>query len=410
MKRILTALLSATLIISMLAVSVFAWEKPLGSAEGSTVSELTPSTDVPVMSKLISQGLTSSEVVTTKNPLASNYKDTEKNAALTNTERADIANQFKYGFSVVGLGNVGRPVGAAIDGYFATGSGGGQVASGMTSNGAFASTLNDQIYNVKGESVAADSEEIPAGYAYRLMFTFNFGKIANLDSFGFVNTWKPGVPLAADIYVSDNGTDWTLVGYYDRSAAVLTEGKEDYPYQDGAALGEDVKGNSYAASEDGKVLLMFDLPENTSGQFLRIACSSGVGKSGTFTEYGANLQDPSAEHAFRELMVWGTLTDNVGYTYPEGDGDYVAPVTPDENEGEGEDESDAPATPQTKPSTKPKDDETEAPATEPVTEASTQATNNTEESGCASGVGIGFAVLVSVSAGAVMLVKRRKDS
>ena len=72
MKRILKVLTASILFLGLaltLAVSAFAWEKPIGSLEGSTVSELTESTDNPDMNKIISWNLTYSNIVTEKSLL-----------------------------------------------------------------------------------------------------------------------------------------------------------------------------------------------------------------------------------------------------------------------------------------------------------------------------------------------------
>ncbi len=393
MKRILKVLTASILFLGLtltFAVSAFAWEKPIGSLEGSTVSELTESTDNPDMNKIISWNLTYSNIVTEKSLLAPDYKSDE-NREFTKVELAEIGNQFKYGISLIGARRLARPVGSLSDQYFATGNAGDAVASGKGQYGAFEVIMDGNTYNVKGESVP-DADEKPEGYAYKLLFTFNFGKIANIESFAFVNSYEGGVPQAADIYVSDDGTNWTLVGYYDRNQLRQSSNNtKDYQYQDANLLGKDKQGNAYSEKSKG-VMLRFDLPKNTQGQFIRIACTapnSGI--------------DVTKANPFRELLVWGTLTDRVGYTYQEGDGDYVDPDAGNETEEQV-------TTGNTEIVTK-KPVETKAPATtENVTEKieTTGEVSATEEAGCKSSVGFAIVPVLAVS-GVLVAIKRRRE-
>ena len=396
MKRIFATLLSITLLIGMLATSAFAWETPLGNAEGSNVSALTNSTVTPDMSKLISQELTGSTTVTELAFLIKDYKLSD-NPDFTEAQRMDIGNHFKYGISLIGTSRLGRPVTAANDGYWTIGNTGSDVVSGKKANGAFATTLDNYLYNVNGDRVeipAADATTpAPEGYVYRLMLTFNFGKIANLESFGYVNTWADGMLHDADIYVSDNGQDWTLVGYYSRT---LNEKKFDVINAYG--LGNDKTGKNFKELKDNGqpdgTLVLFDLPENTSGQFLRIAATKAVDNN------------PNNENGLREVMVFGTLTDQVGYTYVEGDGDYV---DPNAGENNTDDTTETQATIVVKP---PKNTTEETTVATPDNTAAPEEsnTNTTEEkSGCGASISMSFAILATISAGALLIGRRRED-
>lgn len=415
MKRIFKALTVALLIIGMsstLAISAFAWKKTIGSTtEG--IAELTESTDNPDMTKLLSQGLSSSSLVTTKDLLATKYYSAE-NALFTAQELAEIGNHFKYGISAIGVKRLGRPVSAFVDGYFAVGSAGAATVSGMAANGAFAFVLDDNTYNVKGESVPDTTETMPEGYNYKLLVTLNFGAIANLESFAFVHTAKTIVPQSADIYVSDDGENWTLVGYYDRGQRMMdSQGKSDYAWQKGSLLGKDVNGSSY--SETGKsqgYMLRFDLPEGTSGQFIRIACNTVDAKTSTPGEYGDNLVAVGDENTVREMFVWGTLTDQVGYTYKEGDGDYVDPSIGDDK-GTEEVTTEEP----NEIVTKPQDKETTAEPTTPAspiettndisTSTSTGEAPSNDIAGCQSVVDFAIVPILALG-GVVIAIKRRR--
>lgn len=384
MKRILKVLTASILFLGLaltLAVSAFAWEKPIGSLEGSTVSELTESTDDPDMNKVISWNLTSSDIVTEKSLLAADYKSDE-NREFTKAELAELGNQFKYGISLIGARRLARPVGSLSDQYFATGNAGEAVASGKGKYGAFEGIMDSNTYNVKGESVPDATDPLPEGYVYKFLVTFNFGKIANIESFAFVNSYASGVPQAADIYVSDDGTNWTLVGYYDCTKA--------YTYQDANLLGKDAADNAYEVETNA--MLRFDLPKNTQGQFIRIACTTG----------NKNVDVTKAANPFRELLVWGTLTDRVGYTYQEGDGDYKDPDA-DNNTEEATTEN-------TEIVTK-KPVETNAPETTGnVTEEieTTGEASATGNAGCKSSVGFAIVPVLAVS-GVFVAIKRRRE-
>lgn len=422
MKRILTFLLSMTLVVATLAVSVFAVAvPPTGTATESNVPELASTTELPDMTKLISQGLPTAQKCSVKGILHSKWIEADIPVA----DQYDIGNHYKYGFSVWGALKLQKYVSSAVDGVWATGNYGPKVESEMAGQGAFTWYMNDSIYNYKGESVKITSDDAyKNGYIYEMLMTFNFGKIAELDSFAFVTTYLAGFNQAADIYVSNNGTDWTLVGYYDRNQMILDS--EEVNSVSGSQLGIDGSEQSFndlsKDAEDGTkknkgVVVNFELPENTKGQFLRIAATCGVAKNSNAVVYGQNLREWNDYadlnwHTFRELMVFGTLTDEVGYTYQEGDGDMPADL-PDDNTGDTTTNPDdtTPTTPSTKPSVKPgtnnsdNTSNTEAPA-------QTEAPKDEKEekkSGCGGVLGGGAVMLASIGCGAALMIKRRKE-
>ncbi len=425
MKRILTFLLSMTLVVATLAVSAFAIAvPPTGAATGSNIPELATSTQLPDMTKLISQDLPTAQKCSVKGILHSKWIESDIPVA----DQYDIGNHYKYGFSVWGALRLQKYVSSAVDGVWATGNHGAKVESEMAGQGAFTWYMNDSIYNYKGESVKITSEDAyKNGYIYEMLMTFNFGKIAELDSFAFVTTYLAGFNQAADIYVSNNGTDWTLVGYYDRNQMILDS--EEVNSVSGSQLGIDGSEQSFndlsADAEDGTkknkgVIVNFELPENTKGQFLRIATTCGVAKNSNALVYGQNLREwndyaDGSWHTFRELMVFGTLTDEVGYTYQEGDGDMPADL-PNDNPGDttggdttgGDTSGDTTTKPSTKPSVKPgtnNNDNTNN--TEAL--AQTEAPDEEKKGGCGSVLGGGVVVLASIGCGAAVLMKRRKE-
>ena len=402
MKRILALILSVTMIMGALALSTFAAEKPAGAADAN-VSELAPLTTAPDMTKLISQGLLSSQNCSVKGLLDPDWKGVD----IKDDKLADIANHFKYGIAVQGAGRLQKYPQSAVDGIWTTGNHGPSVESGMAGQGAFTWYKDDQIYNLKGESVGIESEgAYKNGYIYEMLFTFNFGKIANLDSFGYITTALNAMHQAADIYVSDNGVDWKLVGYFDRNQK-LVDGTE-MEYLAGALVGVDGTGNAFSVDGSDKAVL-FDLPEGTKGQFLRIAATCGNAKSSNVEEgYGSNLRawndyGSTNYQTFRELMVFGTLTEDVGYEYVEET--TVEDVTTAPN---GEEDTTAGLKPPTKGDKTTAEETTETPKSE-TTDATTEEPKDDKKGGCGATAGIGFAVIASVSAAAMLVVKRRKE-
>lgn len=409
MKRIVTLILSVTMIIGSLALSAFAAEKPAGAAEGSNVSELVNTTTAPDMTKLISQGLLSSQNCSVKGILDANWKGVD----IKDEILPDIGNQFKYGFSVWGAGRLQKYAQSAVDGIWTTGNHGAKVESDMAGMGAFTWYKDDQIYNVNNQSVAIESEDAyKNGYIYEMLITFNFGKIAELDSFGYVTTNYAAMHQAADIYVSDNGKDWTLVGYFDRNQLLIDE--KEFNELNGSVLGADGTGNAWDATGSNKAVI-FELPEGTKGQFLRIAATCGNAMNNNVSAgYGTNLRPwndygETAYQTFRELMVFGTLTNDVGYTYQEGDGDVTTVPTTGDDTGASEEETTLKIPSKVDKDTTVDEETTVPTAVTTDNSAATTDDKGDDKGGCASTAGIGIAVIASISAGAMMIVKRRKE-
>ena len=182
----------------------------------------------------------------------------------------------------------------------------GNVTIDGKAKGAFAWLPSGNYYNVYGQSqVTADRD---AGYIYQTLLTLNFGRIADLTAIGYAIN-KNNAFEAADVYVSDDGYIWTLVGSYDRPAKRMSAEGADYTYISVADFGEDASGTSSAA-----VGLFFDLPAGTKGQFVRIAATSAAGHSNPIDpgKYEDYTNDFNTSSAFRELFVFGSLTADLG--------------------------------------------------------------------------------------------------
>lgn len=406
MKRILAVLLSVLVLASSLAVSALAFEKPLGSAAGSTVPELTLATAFPGISKLISASLTSSEYCSIKSNTDIDWKSA---ANISEANQADIANHYKYGFSVAGVSKLQRAVYGAVDSVWTTGNLGSNNSAGAPKNGAFAFYLNEYLYNYKGEKVLNPEyvpqdenvkvpTEVPEGYVYQMLMTFNFGCIAELDSFGYYGGGKSMIQ-AADIYISNDGDNWTLIGYYDR-VQKLIDGSDYKSTLNVSVLGEDVTGKTGDAD-----LTLFQLPAGTKAQFLRIAANTGVSTKDTYaadSEWGTGLlawNHATSYHTWREMFVFGTKTDEIGYIYDENK-DSV-----ESDSGEDTEEVTAPPI-----ITKPKDEETTADnGSNP--DSKTEETTDPDDSaasGCGSSVTFSVAMLASIAIGAGVACNRRK--
>ena len=407
MKRILTTLLIVSVLLGMLCTSALAHERPLGGTTDTPV-ELTTITDTPDLTQTISLNLTAAPFMS-KSMLNPGTQWNDAANAIGDLELADIANHLKYGFSVIGMSNLERGVGAAVDGVWAKGDyGDTNVTQFATTKqkGAFSWISSGKLYNVNGEA-ATEGKTAADGYVYQIMFTCNFGKVANLDSFAFAypNTTGIGYPQAADVYVSDDGVNWTLVGYYDRVAKRMAGG--DYENISGALLGKDAAD---ATMSETHLFTNFDLPENTSAQFLRIAFTSAGGKTNPSnkTEYNTYSNAIGEKNAFREFFVFGTLTDEVKTPWmdPSDDPYLNATKQPEEDSTSKEDENDGPAP---KPVTTAPKDTTDAPSTEAPATTEEPAENN---GGCGSSISTGAAVawLCTVGVAATVVGKKKKEN
>ncbi|MBR6708313.1 MAG: hypothetical protein IKL84_01385, partial [Clostridia bacterium] len=127
-------------------------------------------------------------------------------ARLTAAMAADIAD-IRYGLSMIGL--------AGIDlGKFdiTSTSGNNDVQSNSVMNllnGHFGSswpckvTFDTKTYNIRGEEDASSP--------YTALITLNFGEKKTFSAIGYASGDLKDIPQAQDVYVSDDGVNWTLV-------------------------------------------------------------------------------------------------------------------------------------------------------------------------------------------------------
>ncbi len=403
-KKILAFVLCLTLVATLLTTSILAFTTPSGGAANSTVPELTTRTIMPLMTKLISKDLTASDTTVVVDPLTGDWK-TWRNMELTDAQKAEIGNHFNYGFSVIGIKTSQRAPITVVDGHWAS-AGFKPIEKPVNdamndARGQFSFKFDSNVYNYAGEKKAPADATEGDGYIYELLMTFNFGKIANLESFGYYisDATKESYIQAADIYVSDNGTDWTLVGYYDHEAMRVENAGAAQPENPNFISSEGLGADANNKTITDQHVLLFDLPADTKGQFLRVAATTGTGKANVTTDvWGDGLvSHDGVGHYFNEMFVFGTLTDEIGYQ-PSQETDATDTTETQEQETTG-------STILVKPKeTSAQNETTAAPETDAVTDAATEE----NKGGCSAAVGMSMGLIGIVATGAIVLSKRKK--
>ena len=247
------------LLCPLLGVSVGAYA-PIAT------NELEQLTTLPAQDHLISLGLTASEEYGTK---------------LNATQIADIGD-IKYGISLIGIkesANLAHKVKAVSDGIWSTWQSGDNNELGNLSW-----TPSGKYYNVSGEEDAENG-------IYISLLTYNFGRLMDFEGFGYFTNNFNAMARAADIYSSNDGVNWTLVGKYDGNQKRMDGGEFTNAT------------TSYKDSLDGTVntRLVWSL-EGTTAQYLRIAVVKGNGATGngSYDSY-SNMSNIAP----REVVVFG---------------------------------------------------------------------------------------------------------
>lgn len=186
-----------------------------------------------------------SGILGTKNAIASTEYST---TGLTDAQKADIAD-IGYGVSVIGI----EKMDSSAKGY--------TTAIENLVNGHWGSSFmanfvfDDKTYNING-SVDEDSE-------YTCLITLNFGSKHKFDAFGFASGSLEGFPGVAEVFVSDDGVNWTRVpsacwNQINGTALVNCGTSPKDPWN----------------SNTAKVTCMFDM-EGVEGQYIRLAIVVG---------------------------------------------------------------------------------------------------------------------------------------
>ena len=141
-------------------------------------------------------------------------------------------------------------------------------------------TSTGELYNVSGTSLAnKGANDKASDYRYVNLYTFNFGKAKLIEAVGFIGDNCNRMPQSADIYVSNDGETWTLVGYYDRlgsrASQHLKDGGADYAPQ--TITGDETWKSSDGLTTARTSLMYYELPEVQTAQYVRIAATTYSG-------------------------------------------------------------------------------------------------------------------------------------
>ena len=280
--------------------------------------------------KLRPLGSTSSSIAGYRNKIISQEMSTPQHSGnYTNTSLADPTSTTNS-LTMVGIGSMSTGPTNVVNGVW------------DASNASRILFKPDgQLYNKEGVALtdAVTDETEKATYRYTHMFTYNFGKVKQIEAFGWIVNSVNNMMQAADIYVSNDGTTWTPVGYFDRIAdrqLTTAQGGGDYEYYTITAVTAgtetteawvDKNGASYAGR-----LYIFELDEVVNAQYLRIASTTDRGS--TNSNWNSNddkyLADVgsyaigTANHDYTEMFVFGgdvatatqvQIGNNEGTTY-----------------------------------------------------------------------------------------------
>ncbi len=214
-------------------------------------------------------GKTFSGILGTKNAISSKEYST---TGLTEAQKADIAD-IGYGVSVIGV----EKMNSSSSGY--------TTAIENLVNGEWGPSLmacfdfDDKKYNIKGE---ADENA-----QYTGLITLNFGSKHRFDAVGFSSGSLQGFPGVAEVYVSDDGVDWTLV-----PTAVWDNVNGKKLVNCGKTPADRWEGNS------ATVTCLFDM-EGVTGQYIRIGVI--IGRNDAASKYNTINT--------REVLVYGEKLD-----------------------------------------------------------------------------------------------------
>ena len=210
-------------------------------------------------------GKTFSGILGTKNAIASLEYSIK---GLTDAQKADIAD-IGYGVSVIGI----EKMDSSSKGY--------TTAVENLVNGHWGSSFmacfefDDKKYNING---VADENALYTG-----LITLNFGSKHKFDAFGFSSGSLEGFPGVAEVFVSDDGVNWTRV-----PSACWDNVTGTKLVNAGTTPGDPWNSNT------SKVTCLFDM-EGVSGQYIRIGIV--VGRNDAENKYNTINT--------REILVYG---------------------------------------------------------------------------------------------------------
>ncbi|MBQ4556232.1 MAG: hypothetical protein IJA60_01110 [Clostridia bacterium] len=198
--------------------------------------------------------------------------DLNSGYVFTDAEKADLAD-IGYGISAIGIDKFGRAnaLRNLVDGNW----------NGATATMSFM-TFDDNMYDVDGK--------VNENGKYRALITLNFSTEHRFDACGFISGTQAGMINAADIYVSTDGVNWTLVpsASYDCS--------NDEKLIDLATDTVQTPPDTWTDYAKAPFATLFDMG-GVKGQYIRIAVIKGRGTT----------SDPNTVNT-REFLVYGEQT------------------------------------------------------------------------------------------------------
>ena len=185
--------------------------------------------------------------------------------SLTDAQKADIAD-IGYGLSMIGIESMNTSTALAnlVNGHW---------GSGIMCN----LTFDDNKYDIDGK-VNADGK-------YTALITLNFGSRHSFDAIGFFSGNLEGFPGAAEVYVSDDGVNWTVVP---------TACWDQINGEDLVSCGTSPE-DPYTGSGTAKTSCFFDM-NGATGQYIRVGVA--VGRNDSTDKYNTINT--------RELAVYGS--------------------------------------------------------------------------------------------------------
>lgn len=185
--------------------------------------------------------------------------------SLTDAQKADIAD-IGYGLSMIGIESMNTSTALAnlVNGHW---------GSGLMCN----LTFDDNKYDIDGK-VNADGK-------YTALITLNFGSRHSFDAIGFFSGNLEGFPGAAEVYVSDDGVNWTVVP---------TACWDQINGEDLVSCGTSPE-DPYTGSGTAKTSCFFGM-NGATGQYIRVGVA--VGRNDSTDKYNTINT--------RELAVYGS--------------------------------------------------------------------------------------------------------
>ena len=315
MKKLLLLILTLALLASACIIPASAADASLirrpNGYYSSTVHMVGTVSDAD-MEKLCNNGDDTYDYRNLGTDLSTGLTSSSASGTLTNDQKIEVAN-ISYGISLIGVTKLDRRIAGIGDGVWTTGN---TTLNGLPC-GAGGWTMDTYFYNANGET---NNDELPSeDYPYASILTYNFGAQKRVDYMicalnGNTSSHITGIPVAGDIYTSDDGVNWTLRSYWDmaelRQAGInkgiyagVNSGRPISLFHE-KYLGKDATGS---ASANDKYGIAFCL-EGITAQYVRLAftCGKGITKdSAVYADLINNILNGSLSQGTREIILIG---------------------------------------------------------------------------------------------------------